>query len=381
MKVIHVVPSVGPESAGPSYSVPALCGGLVRSGCDVSLFLKEPLPNRDLPCRAYSFKSAAFPHPRLGRSPWMLKGLREECKTADIIHNNGLWLMPNVYPDWARKGTKCKLVNQPRGTLSKWALSNSKWRKRLFGWLFQNEVLRHTDMWIATAESEYEEIRNLGYRQPVAIIPNGIDIPSVIPIPSKKHNERRRMFFLSRIHPKKNVELLIRAWSSVEEEFPNWELVIVGPDKNNDYADKMKDLAIRLSCRRLSFKGELIGEDKLRFMVESDCIVLPTHSENFGMVIAESLACGIPAICSHGAPWSGLSDHKCGWWIEPAEDVFAATMREVMSMTSAELQRMGRNGIAWMTHDFSWNEMGSRMKSAYEWLWGRVEKPDYVVTE
>lgn len=382
MKVLQVVPSIAAESSGPSYSVPAFCSGLQKAGCDTSLHVLEPVPNRSFDFCVVGYKCQPFPCSRLGRSSAMLKGLRRECKTADVIHNSSLWMFPNVYCDWARRETSCKLVMQPRGTLSKWALSNSKWAKRVFGYLFQYAALRHTDMWVATAESEFEEIRALGYRQPVCILPNGIDLPEERLISSFKDSmpKRRRMYFLSRIHPKKNVDLLLRAWARLEDRFSEWDLSIVGPDKGNSYADEMKNLAGTLGCRRVTFEGELKGEAKLKFVAQSECIVLPTHSENFGMVIAEALSCGTSAICSYGAPWEGLNTEKCGWWVPTTVDDFELAMSAAMSMSREDLLAMGKRGRKWMQRDFSWESIGVKMKAAYEWLLdpGHVEKPEWV---
>lgn len=375
MKVIQVVPSIGAESSGPSYSVPAMCKGLVGCGCEVELHILAPKPNRDFPFKVVDYSCLAFPIRRLGRSPAMLNGLRDGCNTADIIHNNSLWMMPNIYPALAKCGTRCKLVNQPRGTLSRWALENSKWRKRIIGWYGQYAALRASDMWVATSEEEYHDIRRLGYRQPIAILPNGVDLPQ---IGCCKKAARRRMFFLSRIHPKKNVEMLIRCWACLEHQFTDWDLSIVGPDKDNPYADEMKELAISLGCKRVTFEGELNGDEKYRFMAESECEILPTHSENFGMVVAESLACGTPVICSHGAPWKGLNAEKCGWWISADIAAFEDAMRSAMAMSRDEMAAMGNRGRDWMMRDFSWKGIGAKMKTAYEWLLGQGEKPECV---
>ena len=186
------------------------------------------------------------------------------------------------------------------------------------------------------------------------------------------------MFFLSRIHPKKNVGMLIRCWAKLEDQFPNWDLSIVGPDKNNQYADEMKQLTVELGCKRVIFEGELKGDEKFRFMAESDCEVLPTHSENFGMVVAESLACGTPVICSHGAPWEGLNVEGCGWWIAAEENAFENAMSEAMRMPQDELQAMGNRGRDWMRREFDWNAIGRKMKISYEWLLSGCDKPEWV---
>ena len=189
---------------------------------------------------------------------------------------------------------------------------------------------------------------------------------------------RKKIITLSRIHQKKNVEMLIRCWAKLENRFADWDLSIVGPDKGNAYADQMKALAKTFGCRRVTFEGELKGECKYKFMAESECEVLPTHSENFGMVVAEALACGTPVICSYGAPWKGLETEKCGWWIPTEEAAFETTMCDVMSMSREELSVMGTRGRDWMRRDFSWKGIGEKMKVAYEWLLHGGDVPEWV---
>ena len=376
MKVLQVVPGIYRESSGPSYSVPATCSGLLHNGVDVELFATDGMPARAFEYPVHIFEKKKFPIDAMGRSPDLLRALKQACKTADIIHTNSLWMFPNVYPDWARKGTKCKLVIGPRGTVSPWAMNRARLKKFLFGHLWQYRVLRNADMFVASCEEEAEDIRRLGYRQPIAIVANGIDIPDDV-VPGRC--ERRRMYFLSRIHPKKNVELLIKCWAKLESEFPEWDLSIVGPDENNAYADSMKKLTADLGCRRIRFEGELKGLEKRKFVAASECLVLPTHSENFGMVVAEALALGTPAICSKGAPWKGLVENRCGWWVDANEPTFANAMREVMSTERKELEDRGSRGREWMTRDFSWNRIGADLKAAYFWLLIGGGRPDHVL--
>ena len=378
MKVIQVVPNISEESSGPSYTVPALCHSLKAAGCDVELHCISSRAHAFFDFPVFTYRKQFFPHPSLCRSPEMYTGLIRASRDADIIHTNSIWLMPNVYPAWAAKRNSCKLVAQPRGTFSAWAMKHSKWRKKLFGICCQYSALRKTDMWVATSEEEFKDIRRLGYRQPVAIIPNGVEQPVNI---EGVHLSRRRMFFLSRIHPKKNIDLLLRCWAKLEERFPEWDLAIVGPDKENSYADEMKALTRTLGCRHVSFEGELRGNDKFAFMASSDCGVLPTHSENFGMVVAESLACGTPVICSHGAPWQGLVSHQCGWWVPTDCTAFVNAMADAMTLPRSVLRQMGKCGRDWMARDYSWTGIGQKTKKAYEWLRGKGDRPEWVVLD
>lgn len=180
----------------------------------------------------------------------------------------------------------------------------------------------------------------MGFRQPVAIIPNGIDIPSPI---EKTPGGMRTLLFLGRIHPVKGLDMLLPAWGSVQVCFPDWELRIIGPD-NGGYLDKMRSLASKLGLMRVEFFGPLFGAEKWQAYAEADLFVLPTCSENFGMSVAEALASGMPAIVTRGAPWSGLSGYGAGWWVEPSRDALVASLENAMALPADSLMAMGQCG-------------------------------------
>lgn len=120
MKILNIVPYVGNVSAGPSYSVPRLCGAVAAvPGMKLTLHTLAPLPaaREEWNFAVQAWPRHRFPHPALGRSPEMRRGLQEACQTADIIHNHSLWMLPNIYPEFVRRGTRCKLVISPRGCL------------------------------------------------------------------------------------------------------------------------------------------------------------------------------------------------------------------------------------------------------------------------
>src|SRR5205823_13157989 len=123
-------------------------------------------------------------------------------------------------------------------------------------------------------ESEYKDIRRLGFKQPVCILPNGVDVP---PFDKKPEVGRRRLLFLGRIHQVKGLDLLLRAWKSVEQGFPNWELHVAGPGKDS-YLATMRVLAAQLRLEHVVFLGPLFGEEKLRAYRAASLFVLPTHS-------------------------------------------------------------------------------------------------------
>jgi glycosyltransferase involved in cell wall biosynthesis len=309
----------------------------------------------------------------------MRNALEKAAKTAQIIHNHSLWMMPNIYPAIAVKGSQCRLVSSPRGTLSEYALNRSKWLKKGV-WIFgQRDVLKTSVCLHATSEIEYREIRQKGLRPAVSIIPNGVEIP-LERKRLKPKSDFRQLLFLSRIHPKKGIDLLLCAWARVENQFPDWELHIVGPD-NGGYLSQMQVLANDLNVKRVIFSGPVYGDEKDRTYFSADLYVLPTHSENFGLTVAEALAHGVPAIVTKGAPWSGLETNNCGWWIDIGKESLTECLREAMLKTDNELLTMGEQGRAWMKRDFSWKQIGEMMHKTYEWVLGGGQPPKWVVTD
>ena len=229
MKALVTIPSIECESAGTSYSVPSLCGALSKNGVDVQLHVLDKVPNQKRGYIVKNYVRYRFPVSALGRSPEMLKAFKQELKGCDVVHNNGIWMMPNVYPSIAKRGTNCKLVFCPRGGLSNTALNRSKIKKFLMGHLCgQYKALRETDMFHAASMKELEEIRALGYKQPIALVPNGIDIPNLEHKPFEEAT--RKIAFFGRIHATKAVDYLVEAWGNVSAKFPNWSLEIAGPD-------------------------------------------------------------------------------------------------------------------------------------------------------
>ncbi len=375
MKVVQVVPTIGDESSGPSYSVPGLCRGIVENDCDVSLHFVGRIPAREFPFPIHAYPVKRLPHPRIGRSPEMLTGLKKACKETDIIHNNSFWLFPNVYPARAKMGTKCKLVNAPRGTFAEWSLKHHWLQKKLFGWFGgQYAAMAATDMWHATCEKEYEEIRGLGYKQPVAIVPIGIDLPEIETHVKEDAGRTRKVVFFGRLHKVKGVDRLVCAWEQVVRE--GWELVIAGPDCG--MLETLKGIVAERKLPRVSFVGEINGPAKYEFLVGADIYVLPSDTENFGVTVAEALASGTPVIASQGTPWQGLVRERCGRWVPIGVEPLAAALKELMVMSDEERTAMGARGREWMARDFSWKGIGAKMMAAYEWLLGSGDRPGWV---
>ncbi len=375
MKIMQVVTHIGNESAGPSYSVPSLCTALQKKGCEVTLYTLNDIPDSKFNFKVKGFPYCKFPFKALGRSPQMYAAILNDAPKFDLIHSHMLWMSPNYYPGIVAHKLNKPLMIAPRGTLSKWALNVSKWKKKVVMLLGQKKALDAVSCFHATAQSEAADISDFGYQNtPVSIIPNGIDMPVLLP---KKEIGYKRLVFLSRIHPKKGLENLFEAWAELEKRFGEWELHIVGPT-NNTYAKSLISLVKERKIERVTFTDEIKGLNKIEFLRNSHLFVLPTYSENFGMVVAEALACELPVICTKGAPWEGLEKHNAGWWIDIGTEALKKSLENAMSMDESKRIVMGKNGRLWMKEEFSWDKIAEDMINTYKWILKQGDKPKCI---
>lgn len=380
-RIIEIVPAITEEASGPSYSVRRLSEALIEAGETVTLAALDWAPLACPPAFLRTFPLGAGPR-RLGRSPSMYRWLSEQCAKGrvDVLHNHGMWQMNAIYPARAARRGPVKLIYSPRGAFSQWAMRHGSKFKRIFWPLLQAPALQQASCFHATAESEYRDIRRLGFRQPVAIIPNGIDtgdLPDRVPAPP------RTLLFLGRIHVVKGLDKLLLAWRQVQTRFPDWRLVIIGSDDGyhgvSGYLETLKAEAGALGLERIEFLNACFGREKFAAYRNAELYILPSYSENFGVTVAESLAMATPAIVTKGAPWSGLVENQAGWWVDIGVEPLVVCLNEALSRSPEELAAMGRNGRDWMEREFSWDSIGHRMAATYRWLCDKtLPAPDWV---
>jgi glycosyltransferase involved in cell wall biosynthesis len=374
MRVVHVATSISDPSAGTTYAVTRLCRSLAQRGLQVELHAPNPLPMSIDP----SYRSVGYPAWRipakLGVSPALRSELQKSAASADILHNHGMWQMPTAYAGSIARRTGRSFVFSVHGMLAPWALQRSRWKKTIVYNLGQRASLAAASCIHATAPSEYLDIRRLGLKQPVCVVPYGIDVPDLSrPVTAA----RRTVLFLGRVHPIKRVDVLVRAWAEVERAFPDWDLAICGPD-NDGYLPQLQQLAATLGTARVRFLGPRYGDDKNNVLASSHLFVLPSFTENFGFAVAEALSAGVPAIVSKGAPWQGLEAHGCGWWTDVSVQLLATRLNEALAMEPGALEAMGRKGREWMIREQSWERVAAMIESTYSWLLGQADPPDWV---
>ena len=342
MQILHTVQSLHPDSGGPARSVPGLAEAAAAAGATVTLWSPLITPDSILPDGVNILRGENVP----------------DLSSFDLIHDHGVWLPFNHrVARAARKANKPRIVS-PRGMLEPWALNHSKGRKKLAWFFYQKKDLESASALHATAEAEAKQLRKLGFTQPIHVIPNGINLPHVHPLP----NTHPTVVFLSRVHPKKGLLMWVEAWRNAA---PNhWRMRVIGPDELNHTAE-VRAAAVKAGiAHNWSFEGPLEGEEKLQALSSAEVFVLPTFSENFGIAIAEALALGTPVITTTGTPWEELKFHQCGWWVAPEVAALSEALRQAVA--SPDRHRMGQRGRTWVREEFAWPGIGQRIFAAYK---------------
>lgn len=381
MKITHIVASID-RGFGVSAAVSNWSEGQAVLGHDVTV-MSLGQENRE---RRSSFIDMRYRRD-FDRSRMLFKlGFSQSMRDAlyaaktDVLHSHGLWMMPNVYPSEAASRIGKPLVLSPHGMLGPESLNFSRWKKKIF-WMFrQKAAIELVTCFHATSESEYANIRALGFRQPVAIIPCGMDIPTADELPPAQDKGYPFILSLGRIHPIKGLPTLISAFSRIADNFPSWRLRIVGPDECGHKEELKRQIAELGLGGKVTVEPPIFGDAKNRLMSDAQIFVVSSLYESFGMTIAESLALGTPVISTWGAPWSGLRDHNCGWWIDHGAEPMAIALYEAMSMSREGLQAMGARGRRWIERDFAPDTVALKMVALYAWLCDQSIQPDFVRT-
>lgn len=358
MKVIHYIPSIDRSSGGTTAYMQLLAdklGRLVELHV-VSHESDNPVMLNN--CRIH-YISRFFP----GNMKREWQALIEEIK-PDVVHINCCWMPGCAFAQkWAQQ-IGVKVVLSPHGMLEPWIMAHHYWTRKLPALLlYQKRAVVWADRLHATAESEKQNLIKLGYNNRISVIANGIDVDKVDMKRSWRRN--REILFLSRVHVKKGINFLIEAVAALKNELDGYCVKIAGEGEES-YVNELQQFAARLGVEDMvKFIGGVYGDSKWELFRLADMFVLPTHSENFGIVVAEALACGTPVITTKGTPWQELETNGCGWWTEIGTEALIAAFRKFLALSDGEIERMGRNGRKLVEDKYSSRKMAEDMVRMY----------------
>ncbi len=365
------------EYGGPALSTYLSVIGLRNHGVNVKVLMPELPPHKAL---VHEYDDIVYSNRMLEPRSGFIPGLNKTLSTigqVNLIHIQGLWqYLAYASAKFARKHNIPYIITL-RGMLYPQALAHSSLIKKISLRLYQKNDLLSAACIQATCMEELEYYRDLGFTNPVAVIPNPIEIPNDI-VDDVKKDLVFRIGYLGRVHPRKRIERLIYAVAHLQEKSNNnYELIIIGSG-DAAYEDFLRAEVKRLGLSNVKFAGFLTGDEKRLAIKSLSVLAVPSDFENFGNIVTEALSNAIPVIASTGTPWQQLVEKKCGWWIPNDQESIDQILSEVASLDDTELSKMGRRGKEWMSEDFSVNALGLKMKRVYDWILGTGDKPEYV---
>ena len=341
-------------------------------------------------------------------------GLWRQAEAAgiDLVHSHGLWTDVNRLAGVIARRHGLPHLLAPCGMLAPGALRRHWWRKVLVRSWFQGRALREAQCLHAKSLREYGHIRQFGLRNPVAIIPNAIGLPSAAGRKSKAdfrgayqlRDNTKIVLFLGRLHLVKGLPRLLHAWGRVQAEEADkrrqrlareteagdrrterrtgskedWRLVLAGPDEGG-HQRRLESLTSQLGCRdSVGFVGELDEEQKWGALAAADLFVMPSDFENFGNAIVEAMSCAVPVITTTGTPWEELSTTGAGWWVAPTVEKLAGALSEARAISDDQRRAMGERASQ-LAERFRPKRIGEDLIQVYQWLLGSEPRPRCVV--
>lgn len=304
----------------------------------------------------------------------------------DLVHLHGIWGYPSIAAERWRRATGGPTVISPHGMLDPWALRNSHWKKVLAGALYQRGHLRRATCLHALCEAEAAAFRAYGLTGPVAVIPNGVELPgeplgTPPPWAETLPAGARILLFLGRIHPKKGLPALLEGWAEAmaSRALPeDWILAIAGWDQGGHEA-RLKAMASELGiAERVRFPGPQFGTAKRQSLERADAFVLPSLSEGLPMAVLEAWAHALPVLMT---PQCNLPEgfaEDAALQADPTPASLADALGTLTAMTDAERRAMAGRGRALAAGRFGWPAVAAELRTLYDWALGGGARPATV---
>ena len=308
----------------------------------------------------------------------------------DIVHTHGIWMYFSHANKKYSSLTNTPYVITPRGMLDPWQLKQNFWKdltKKVALKLYERQHLERANCIQALCRSEYESIRKFGLDNPVAIIPNGTELPAVYsrsedyahPCCWENNSRRKTLLFLSRIHVKKGLDNLLQAWALTKPATHNWQLVIAGETKDFAYMRSLKQLVAQLNiAETVQFIGGNFGQNKASCFIDADAFILPSFSEGLPMAVLEAMSYKLPVIITPFCNIPEAFEKQAAFEIDTEAASISDGIQKLISLSDQERKTMGENGYELVKEKFTWRKVAQATDEMYQWIKGEKEKPDFV---
>jgi len=316
----------------------------------------EPIEGRHVQLFDRSGPERAFYSPALRREAANLAG------EAGAVHGHGFYVSTNWILGGEARRQGVPLVYHPHGMFEPWILARSRLKKRIAHYFFENANFRHARLWRALTNTEAGQIRAQGVRTPIVIAPNGIH-----PEPFNAFAglpKQPEILFLGRLHPKKGIDLLIRAFASHAQRFKDWRLILAGPDELGHRAE-LEALTEKLGMReRVDFPGTLSGDDKYHALARAGIFALTSYSEGFSVALLEGMAARCPVLATTACNFPEIADHGAGWLCEPTAESVGKLLGAALAEDGAARRQRGDAARGLVDKSYTWEAIARTILDA-----------------
>jgi glycosyltransferase involved in cell wall biosynthesis len=376
MVFLQIVSSMGVKSGGTSSCLYAILKEFQIQKIDANVLCFEVKKDDKLIGEDSFIKKIPLHKNNKFKYSRDFKNSLESIQNISLYHVNGLWEYPSIIaPKIARKKGSPYIIS-PHGMLYPQALKKNKWIKKLIYFLYLKKDLQRADVIHVTCIDEMQYIRDIGITTPIAIIPNAIEANELLK-KQIKSNCKMKFGYLGRVHPRKKIETLLYVWAKLGKKVKDAELVIIGSGEVS-YMDFLQKETKRLQLDNVIFTGFLAGVEKEEMLESLSYLAVPSDFENFGMIVVEALALGIPVIASKGTPWIELETNNCGWWITNDTSTFYETFKKALQLSETERLIMGENGKKLVLEKYDSKNVAQKMMKLYKWVMENGETPDFI---
>ena len=307
------------------------------------------------------------------RSKGLWRGLSAEIASLDVLELNEFWPYPIYAGSRVASRARIPYILRPAGSLQSWCLDKRGWLKKFkktaYLGLVGRSIMHDAACIRAASTLEAENIHRLGYQGPVTVIPNGLNVADFSGVDGSEADlywpdlrNRPVVLFMSRLSPEKGLDLLVPAWAELRKcaAYRDGVVVIAGPDSRG-YREVVEAMLDHYGLRsQVITVGMVRGRQKAALLRRADVFTLPSYSENFGMVVAEALACGTPVITTTHTPWEQLHQIDAGRWIAPEKSALLDALRELLSMSVSQRAAMGNRGMNLIYSNYTWDKIARK---------------------
>lgn len=286
---------------------------------------------------------------------------------GDVVHVHGTWTPFEFFSVLLAKKQGAKVIISPHGALEPWAFRSKGWKKKLAWHLYQKRILTNANLLIVNSEQERKNLRALGLKGSISVIPNGVVLDGYNRTSATNGERDKIVLYFSRLDRKKGIELLVRSWAELKNK-QGYKLHIQGYG-DEAYKYSLQGLVSKLGLNEnVKFIEPSFAERRWVDFSNASIYILPSYSENFGITVAEALFSGLPSITTTEMPWGELPVYNIGWSVECNQESVTKALYEAINLESEELVKMRLSAIEYAESHFLWENLVKEYELVYRWV-------------